>query len=94
MPRRTSLTEKEKGKIMNMCCNGKSIDDAAAALERSKKIVWTSIRAPEKCGKAKRSGRSSKFSAADKRISSCDAHKEKKSAGQLYQDLCLPIGKK
>lgn len=68
MPPEKSPTEKKKGKIVNMLCNGKSTDGIATALERSLKVVWTFTEASEKYGEAERSKRPSKLSAADGRI--------------------------
>lgn len=67
MPRGKSLSEKEKDNILNILCSGKSIDGIIATMEQFTKMVWTSIQAPKKDVKAKRSERPPKLSAADKR---------------------------
>lgn len=83
MPREKALTDNEKGKVMNIRCSGKSTDDIATALERSKNVVWTFMQAPEVHSKTKRSGRLPKVCAADKHILLREAHKGQKLAEQL-----------
>lgn len=74
--------------------NGTSIDDIAIAPKRSKKVVWTFIETSESYEKAKKSERPSELSGTDRRILLREAHKGEKPAGQLCQDLDLPIEKK
>lgn len=79
---------------MEMRCNHASTDDIATTHRRSKKVIWTFIRALQQYGKVKRSGRPSKLLSAEKRRVLLEAHKGEKSAGELQTSLDLPIGKK
>lgn len=88
------LTKEEKGKTMNMRCPNRSTDEIACTLNRSKKVLWTFLQAPERYEKAKRSGRPSKMSAPGKRISLREAHRKSlqgryvKSRDYLFQKTC------
>lgn len=61
MPRGNTLIKQEQGKIIQIHCQGKNTDEIATMLNKSKKIVWQFIQAPEKYGKTRLSGLSSKL---------------------------------
>lgn len=84
-----NANERNKRKIMNMHCHNKSIVEIARTWDRSTKIVWSFVQAPDRYEKAKKVKNRAKCQPLTRGFC-CVKLKKKQSTQQLCQKLEVP----
>uniref|UniRef100_A0A0N5BY67 HTH_Tnp_Tc3_1 domain-containing protein n=1 Tax=Strongyloides papillosus TaxID=174720 RepID=A0A0N5BY67_STREA len=93
MPKRTKLTEFEKGQILAFASVGKTHSEISTLVNRSRKVISTILKDASSYGTAKHTGRPSNLSVRDKRAISRSASNTTKSCTSIRNELNLPVSR-